>query len=95
MEPSSKAMIVTPIAPHSLVNKSIVFDGESDISITVKNITNKDAYLTVDGFETLRLCENDRVITKRSDKHTSLIRIKNINFYKILNSKLSYGGGLK
>ena len=95
MEPSSKAMIVTPIAPHSLVNKSIVFDGESDISITVKDIGNKDVYLTVDGFEILRLNENDKVITRRSEKYTTLIRIKNINFYKILNSKLSHGGELK
>lgn len=95
MEPSSKAVIVTPIAPHSLVNKSIVFDGESDISITVKNIKNKDAYLTIDGFEVVQLEEGDRVVTKRSEKHTTLIRIKNINFYEILNSKLSYGGRMK
>jgi len=95
MEPSSKGVVVTPIAPHCLVNKAIVFDGDSDITLTVNNITNKDAYLTIDGFEILRLEEGDKVISTRSERQTTLIRIKNINFYKILNSKLSHGGRVK
>lgn len=95
IEPSSRSIIVTPIAPHSLVNRSIVFDDEAKITIVAKNIANKDAYLDVDGFENVRLQEGDEVVVSRSRKYTNLIKIKNLNFYEILNSKLGGNGGAK
>ncbi len=95
IEPSSRSIIVSPIAPHSLVNRSIVFDDEAKITIIAKNIASKDAYLDVDGFENVRLQEGDEVVVTRSRKYINLIKIKNLNFYEILNSKLGNGGTRK
>lgn len=95
LEPSSQALILTPVSPHSLAARSIVFSDNSVISVTVSNLIEKDAYLTIDGFEMLRLEDGDTVNVRRSKRVTRLIKIKNVNFYKILNSKLIDGERMK
>lgn len=55
-------------------------------------MADKDTYLTIDGFETLKLREGDTVAVRRSRSVTRLVKLKNMNFYKILNQKLATDG---
>lgn len=95
LEPDSEAYILTPICPYSLSSKPIVFSHKSQIEITLSNLKDKDAVLTIDGGKFLNIFENDRIIIKKSEYYTKLIKLKNMSFYEILNSKQSEGGFIK
>lgn len=83
---------MTPVCPHSLVARPIVFSRDAEIAVTLQNLADKDTYLTIDGFETLKLRDGDTVEVRRSRSVTRLIKLKNMNFYKILNQKLATDG---
>ena len=95
LEPTGTALILTPICPHTLGARPIVFAADSFIRITLKNLVNKDAHLTVDGYQRLPLADDDVVHIRRSSHITRLIKIKNLNFYQILNHKLANGDIIK
>lgn len=91
LEPTSTALILTPICPHTLGVRPIVFASDSCIRITPINLVQRDAQLTVDGYQTLPLCHGDTIEIHRASHVTRLIKIKNLNFYHILNHKLVNG----
>ncbi len=91
LEPTGNALILTPICPHTLGARPIVFAADSCIRVTLVHLVNKDAHLTVDGYQRLPLADGDVVQIRRSSYVTQLIKIKNLNFYQILNHKLANG----
>ena len=91
LEPTGDALILTPVCPHTLGTRPIVFASDSTIEIQLIQLIDKDAHLTVDGYQRLPLRGGDIVKTFRSKRITKLIKIKNLNFYRILNHKLGNG----
>ena len=91
LEPTGAALILTPICPHTLGSRPIVFAADSCLQVTLRSLVNKDAHLTVDGYQRLSLSDEDTVHIRRSSHITRLIKIKNLNFYQILNHKLANG----
>lgn len=91
LEPTGTALILTPICPHTLGARPIVFAADSSLAIRPIHLIDKDAHLTVDGYQTQSLCNGDIVEIHRSSHVTKLIKIKDLNFYHILNHKLVNG----
>ena len=91
LEPTGDALILTPICPHTLSTRPIVFASDSVIAIQLIQLIDKDAHLTIDGYQRLPLRGGDIVETSRSSHVTKLIKIKDLNFYHILNHKLGNG----
>lgn len=91
LEPTGDALILTPVCPHTLGTRPIVFAADSTIDIKLIQLINKDAHLTVDGYQRLPLRNGDIVKTSRAVHVTKLIKIKDLNFYHILNHKLGNG----
>jgi NAD+ kinase len=91
LEPTSDALILTPVCPHTLGTRPIVFASDSIIDIKLIQLIDKDAHLTVDGYQRLPLRNGDVVKTSRAVQVTKLIKIKDLNFYHILNHKLGNG----
>lgn len=91
LEPTGDALILTPVCPHTLGTRPIVFASDSTIDIKLIQLINKDAHLTVDGYQRLPLRNGDIVKTSRATQVTKLIKIKDLNFYHILNHKLGNG----
>lgn len=86
VDPQIETVLLTPICPHSLFNRTIMFRSEVELEISTQS---SDVYLTVDGEEGILLDEECRILIKKSKKYAGLIRIKNEDFYDILNRKLS------
>lgn len=95
LQPTGNAMILTTICSHSIAVRPIVFAADTQIEVEVGSLMGKDANLTVDGYETIKAQEKDLLLISRAPQITRLVKIKNINFYKILNQKLIRGGGVK
>jgi NAD+ kinase len=91
VDPSVACILLTPVCPHTLGTRPIVFASDSIIDIKLIQLIDKDAHLTVDGYQRLPLRNGDVVKTSRAVQVTKLIKIKDLNFYHILNHKLGNG----
>jgi len=87
VEPSADNLVVTPICAHALEAKSFVLSGERRVTVQVGPIGKKSAYLSADGGRAYRLSAYDRVEIVRAAEVTRLIRLKDTNFYRVLNNK--------
>lgn len=86
LEPVMKCILLTPVCPHSLTLRSVIFDEESKISVDADN--GRECYLIIDGQTSIKLSPGDIVTIKKSPLELELINIKGKNFYRLLNEKL-------
>lgn len=94
VSPKSKAILVTPISPHSLTAKSVVFDTDAVIEIEIvkqRKTQDKEAIVSVDGVQSAELSAGDMIKVAVSDIKVRFIKLYNMNFYRVLRDKI--GGG--
>ena len=87
VDPKLACFCVTPICPHSLSARPLVFPDTADLRI--KNICNREKvlHLTLDGRTTFDLYYGDTVRITRSDRTVRLLRIKDESFYAKIRMK--------
>lgn len=91
VSPKANNIIVTPIACHSLLSRSIVLSDEENIDVTImpsRKTQEKEAILTCDGRRNIDLHSYDILTVKNSDKKVKLLKINENNFFEICNEKL-------
>lgn len=88
LSPDNSCFVVTPICPHSLINRSIVFSSEKELILTVNNDKNNNSFLSIDGEESFKINSQTEIKIAKSKFTARLIKIKPENFYEILNNKL-------
>ncbi len=89
IDPCMKLIELTPVCPHSLTARTVIFPEDTVLSVRCKS--HDTAYLTVDGQVSVELQRSDLVRVSRSE-HTLLMNImKDKNFYKIAGEKLKEG----
>lgn len=88
IDPNLQCITLTPICTHSPLNRSLVFNEKS--VITVKSAkSNQKICVSADGEKSIELSDDFEVKIKNSEYYAEFIRIKSDEFYDILNSKLS------
>ncbi len=91
VHPALKAIIITPICPHTLTNRPIIVSEKSVISVEPIFETNKIA-LTIDGQIKFDLLHSDKLIIKKSPYALKLISSPENDFFAILRKKLKWSG---
>lgn len=92
VDPRAKVMVITPICPHSLSPRSIVVSAEDTIQVVVgksKKTQEAEATVTFDGQKVIDLETDDRILIKKAQYETKLIKLNKTGIYDILRSKLS------
>ncbi len=89
IEPSMKCILLTPICQHSMFSRPVIFGENSKINITAKTREKDESVLSIDGGRPIIISDRDLVSVEAAKMTVSLIKLKNQNFYKVLNSKLS------
>jgi NAD+ kinase len=87
--PSVQALVITPVAPHSLTHRPLVVPDSSEIEILLRS-EEEVAYLSLDGQPGLDLCDGDRVRCRRSEHRVTLFRT-GADFFHVLRSKMKWG----
>src|SRR6202034_4018259 len=87
--PTVKALIVTPVAPHSLTHRPLVVPDSSEIEILLRS-EEEVAYLSLDGQPGLDVSNGDRVRCRRSEHEVNLFR-SGSDFFQALRTKLKWG----
>ena len=91
VSPNSNAIVVTPISPHSLTSKSIVFDSNDVIKIEIikkRKTQITEAIASTDGGNNEELSAGDIVTVKKSEKKIDLIKLYDFNFFRVLRDKI-------
>lgn len=88
VSPEADCIIETPICPHSLMDRSIIFSADKELIIKASNDVRNIPILTVDGQEAVNLSPESEIHVSISELKTKLIKLKPENFYEILNKKI-------
>lgn len=94
IDPSFKCIEVTPVCPHSLMDRAIIFDSESEL--TVEADRRREDYITlpddrinlaVDGERTFEMHQGDIIRIRRSQLSAEFIIIRKQSFANLLMQK--------
>ena len=91
VEPRAQLIMLTPICPHSLNQRSIILSPEDVIEIEIPkgrsdNIQTVEA--NFDGSHVIQLCTGDRIRIVRSEKITEFIQLNQVSFLEVLHKKM-------
>ena len=93
VEPSANLFLVTPIAPHSLNNRSLILSPEDTVEIELVG-SGKDPGCSVeyvayyDGDAVIPLAPGDRLRIVRAQETAQIIRLSKRSFLETLRSKM-------
>ena len=90
--PQARLIALTPVSPHSLLRKSLVFDASDRIRIELaekRKTQINEAIVSFDGYKNYEISVGDEVEVCASDTVLHLIRLEERNFYEIIGRKLS------
>ena len=88
MDPTMEGILLTPICPHSIFGRTVVFGADTELFISATSQYNSDMILTLDGDCVAHMEENEVIQIKRSSLTTKLIKLKHRNFYEVAREKL-------
>ena len=86
--PQLDCILMTPVCPHSLFSRSVIFDGNSVLTVSVKIPSECCCVLTIDGEKNIDILADDIVKIRKSDLKLKFVSINKRNFYRKLNEKL-------
>ena len=87
--PTVNAIVITPVAPHSLTHRPLVVPDSVEIEILLRS-EEEVAYLSLDGQPGLDMRDGDRVRCCRSEHKVTLFR-SGSDFFQALRTKLKWG----
>ena len=91
IHPKVDSIILTPICPHVLSNRSIVLPVDQEVTLVVNpKKESGSVYLTLDGQKGMPLMMGDRVRVKRAKEKAIFLRLPDRDFFQILRTKLKW-----
>jgi len=92
VQPAVDAMIITPIAPHTLTNRPIVIPGSSTVRVQPNIDAARDEIVfTLDGQATFPIHAGDEILVERAPRPIRLIRPSTRSYFEVLRTKLKWG----
>ena len=90
LHPEVHAIVVTPVCPHALTSRPLIFPDDQQLSFRL--ITrDKKAILTVDGVGRGEITVDDEVVIVKSAVDHLVIRKPSANYFALLREKLKFG----
>ena len=92
VHPTVDAVVITPIAPHTLTNRPIVLGDTASIAIT-PNLAGDhlDASASFDGQVSVDLENGDVVMVERAPHPLRVVRAESRHYFSVLREKLKWG----
>ncbi len=87
--PDCPVLQLTPIAPHSLASRALVFSDREPV--TVFPATPERLMMVVDGSAGCYIWPEDRILIRRSDHPVRFVRLADHEFFGVLRNKLGWG----
>jgi NAD+ kinase len=91
VEPSVDAMVLTPIAPHTLSNRPVVIPASATVRVKPMIGDRDGAFVTFDGQAGFELRAGDEITVGRAGEPMRLIRPSTRSYFEVLREKLNWG----
>ena len=80
VDPTAQIMTLTPIAPHTILNRSVILSDDSTVEIRITELReNTPSHVLYDG-KAIEVFSGDTVRIKKSDKITKIIKLEERSF---------------
>jgi len=89
LSPRVAAILVTPVSPHMLFDRSLVLSWEEQVTLTVD--AARPARLALDGIGLGLLDEGDTVVVRGSSSAARFVRSDRTPFHRVLRDKFGLG----
>jgi len=86
--PLSQVFALTPICPHSLTQRPMVFPGHFEIEMKTPDAS---ALVIIDGQDLVKISHKDTVNIKLASGAAHLIHRREFNYFEVLKEKLGWG----
>ena len=91
VHPSMNALLLTPIAPHTLTNRPIVIPADREVRVASEGSNAGDEiYVTVDGQSGFGMQEGDEVVIAKAPRPIRLVRASGRSYFEVLRQKLKW-----
>ena len=92
VHPGVDALVLTPIAPHTLTNRPVVIPGTESIEVRPHMQGGADdTYVTYDGQSGYPLQQGDVIRVRKSDRLLRLVKAPARSYFELLREKLKWG----
>lgn len=94
LTPGLNAFVLTPISPHTISNRPIVFMPKKEIQIQYLS-ENEPVEITFDGISRHSLQTGEVFRIRKSERMFKLVNIRRRDYFSTLRTKLSWSGKLR
>ncbi len=91
VHPNVDALILTPIAPHTLTNRPVVIPATSAVRVQPNMEERDEVFVTFDGQAGFQLQAGDEMTVRRAETPLRLIRPSTRSYFEVLRTKLKWG----
>lgn len=91
VEPSARLIVLTPICPHTMNQRSVILSPEDEVVIEIpmgREGQEQNAVVNFDGC-TVEVRTGDKIRIVQSDRTTDFIKLSEAGFLEVLHKKLS------
>ena len=85
VSPKHRALLLTPVSPHMLFDRSLVLDPDEEVEIEL--LGHRAATLSIDGQAEASLAEGDTLVVRASMSVARFVRFGERRFHQILKTK--------
>jgi NAD+ kinase len=91
VQPNVDALVLTPIAPHTLTNRPIVIPSSSTVRVKPVMDERDEVFVTFDGQAGCELHAGDEIRVCKASEPMRLVRAATRSYFEVLREKLNWG----
>ncbi len=91
VSPSAAMTLMTPIAPHTLNTRSIIFPAEDVITVEIgegRRQNQERGLASFDGDTVIPMVTGDRIMIRKSAVSTKILKLNHLSFVEVLRQKM-------
>jgi NAD+ kinase len=91
VQPTVDALILTPIAPHTLTNRPLIIPASATVRVQPHMESRDEVFVTFDGQAGFQLEDGDEISICRAERSLRLIHPSARSYFEVLRLKLKWG----
>ena len=91
VEPKAELILLTPICPHSMHNRSIVLSSKDRVTVEIESSRDgetQEVEAIFDGCHKVLLRTGEKIEIRKSKKTTGIVKLSQVSFLEVLHRKL-------
>ena len=92
ISPNAAMTVMTPIAPHTLNTRSIIFPEDDVITVELgegRRQIQENGLASVDGDVEVPMSTGDRIVIKKASVSVKILKLNHLSFVEVLRQKMS------